>query len=134
MTQIKKFITGFVIFLAAASVAAQEASIDLSDPMTLLAACTIEDDGSLGFGYAKSNLERAISKGNYERVRSSCVSYIYGVSSGVAHNGDAPFCLPVLPLEDLRFAVVLGLKQEYKTSNSSVPIIINALSKNWPCQ
>ena len=113
---------------------AEDSVFDLTNPMTLLATCTIEDDGYIGFRAAETEVEKVFAKGRYERSIMGCVNFIRGVSATVSYMGNSDFCLPSISLDDMRAVVVVALKQKYKSTNNSVPIIIEALTKNWPCK
>ena len=110
------------------------ADLSLTKSINLLATCTIKDDGTIGFGKAKTELEKVFAKGRYERSLMSCVSFIHGVSAATIYSEKANFCLPEISLEDMRSVVVVTLKQKYKAEENSVPVILEALNKNWPCE
>jgi len=130
---IKVFAIIALIFVSS-STYAEDMVFDLTAPSTLLAACTVENDGYIGFSPAKTAVEKVFAEGRYERTLFSCVMFIQGVSATVSYEGKASFCLPSVSLMDMKAAVVITLKQKYKSVDNSVPIIIEALTKNWPCK
>ncbi|WP_417549873.1 Rap1a/Tai family immunity protein [Methylophaga sp.] len=109
-------------------------ALDLSNSQTLLATCTVEDNGYIGFKAAETEIEKVFARGRYERALMSCVSYIQGVSNATSYLGNASFCLPSVSLEDLRSVVVITLKQKYQTEENSIPLILDSLTRNWPCE
>ena len=131
---LKKVFSIIALIFVSPSTYAENNVFDLTEPLTLLAACTVENDGYIGFDLAKTNVEKVFAEGRYERTLMSCYSFIKGVSATVSYEGKASFCLPSVSLEDMKAAVVITLKQKYKSVDNSVPIIIEALTKNWPCK
>jgi hypothetical protein len=109
-------------------------ALDISKSQALLATCIVEDDGYIGSKAAETEVEKVFAKGRYERALMSCISYIQGVANATTYSGDASFCLPIVSLEDLRSVVVVTLKQKYQTEENAVPLILEALTKNWPCE
>ncbi|MCL5974301.1 MAG: hypothetical protein M1270_00435 [Gammaproteobacteria bacterium] len=109
-------------------------ALDLSNSQTLLATCTVADNGYIGFKAAETEIEKVFARGRYERALMSCVSYIQGVSNATSYLGNASFCLPSVSLEDLRSVVVITLKQKYQTEENSIPLILDSLTRNWPCE
>lgn len=123
-----------LVALASTHPAFGEVDLSLSKSINLLATCTAQDDGTIGFRTAKNEIERVFAHGRYERSIMSCMSFIQGVAEATIYSGTAMFCLPGLSLEDLRAVVVVNLKQKYKNEDYSVPLVLEALNTNWPCK
>ncbi|MCZ6803125.1 MAG: hypothetical protein O7D86_04125 [Proteobacteria bacterium] len=89
-------------------------ALDLSDSKSLLATCTVEDDGYIGFNVAETELEKLFATGRYERTLMSCLSFIHGVSVATSYSGKENYCLPSVSLQDMRSVVVVTLKKNIK--------------------
>lgn len=106
---------------------------DLNIPLHLWANCAMENDGKYLGSEAKNEVEKALAFGIYERSIFSCLNYIRGVEAATSFSGISSYCIKSASWDDIRAAVVITLKQKYKTVDNSVPLIIEALTKNWPC-
>ena len=106
---------------------------NLSNPAALYLNCTRENDGSLGFRKAESPVEIAVAEGRYERDFFACINYIRGVIAATIYAGQTSFCMDGITTGDIKAAVVITLRQKYTTSDNSVPLIIEAITSNWPC-
>ena len=89
----------------------------LSDSTTLLAFCTPldpeADPGSI----------------------MACSAFISGVVATLKHTEESNFCFSDrTTLDDIVDVVIVRLKQKFTSGASSIPIIIEALTMNWPCK